>query len=113
MRARADISKSLTFPDNKSRRGDSWLESYQDLLGQWIGQGGGETEADQVMQPPDHNSEWSTLIGRECRDRALIGREFYIELKYFHDVATPALLCHKEGAQSIQSPSYGVIHVTH
>ena len=69
------------------------------MLGQWIGQGGGETEADQVMQPPDHNSEWSTLIGRECRDRALIGREFYIELKYFHGVATPVLLCHKEPAK--------------
>ena len=29
--------------------------------------------------------------------------ESFIELKYFHDVATPALLCHKEACR-IQSP---------
>ena len=29
--------------------------------------------------------------------------ESFIELKYFHDVATPALLCHKEPARRIQS----------
>ena len=43
-------------------------------------------------------AEWTTFIGRDCRDRALIGRE----LKYFHDVATPAPLCHKEPAQGTQ-----------
>ena len=43
------------------------------------------------------NTEWSTLIGRDCRDRPLIALvESVIELKYFHGVATPALLCHKE-----------------
>ena len=31
--------------------------------------------------------------------------ESFSELKYFHDVATPALLCHKEPARRIQSPS--------
>ena len=30
--------------------------------------------------------------------------ESLIELKYFQDVATPALLCHKEPARRIQSP---------
>ena len=29
--------------------------------------------------------------------------ESFIELKYFHDVATSALLCHKEPARRIQS----------
>ena len=29
--------------------------------------------------------------------------ESFIELKYFHDVAMPALLCHKEPARSKQS----------
>ena len=29
--------------------------------------------------------------------------ESFIELKYFHDVATPAPLCHKEPARHIQS----------
>ena len=29
--------------------------------------------------------------------------ETFIELKYFHDVATPALLCHKEAARSKQN----------
>ena len=43
-------------------------------------------------------AEWSTLIGREGRDRALIGRLLY---GTFHDVATPAQLCHKEPAPII------------
>ena len=30
--------------------------------------------------------------------------ESFIELKYFHGVATPALLCHREPARRIQSP---------
>ena len=30
--------------------------------------------------------------------------ESSIELKYFHDVATPGLLCHKEPARRIQGP---------
>ena len=30
--------------------------------------------------------------------------ESFKEMKYFHDVATPALLCHKEPARRIQSP---------
>ena len=30
--------------------------------------------------------------------------ESFVQLKYFHDVATPALLCHKEPARRIQSP---------
>ena len=34
-------------------------------------------------------AEWSTLIGLDCQDPALIG-------PYFHSVAMPALLCHKE-----------------
>jgi len=35
--------------------------------------------------------------------------ESFIELKYFHGVATPALLCHKEPARSIQSPQLGAL----
>ena len=35
--------------------------------------------------------------------------EIFIELKYFHDVATPALLCHKELARRIQSPLLGAL----
>ena len=41
--------------------------------------------------------EWSTRIGRGCRDRALIGRED-------HSVTTPALLCHKEPARASKAP---------
>ena len=50
----------------------------------------------------DFQSEWSTLIDRDCRDRALIGRGLYRT-----DVAPPALLCHKEPARRIQSPLVG------
>ena len=35
--------------------------------------------------------------------------EIFMELKYFHDVATPALLCHKEPARRIQSPLLGAL----
>ena len=35
----------------------------------------------------DIRAEWSTLIGQDSRDTALIGRERLIELKYFHDNA--------------------------
>ena len=34
--------------------------------------------------------------------------ESFIELKYFHHVATPALLCHKEPARRIQTPLLGI-----
>ena len=49
-----------------------------------------------LIWPPD----WSTLIGRYCRDHALIGRGL-------HSVATPALLCHKQPAQGTQKPLLG------
>ena len=35
--------------------------------------------------------------------------ESFIELKYFHGVAMPALLCHKEPAPRIQSPLLGAL----
>ena len=35
--------------------------------------------------------------------------ESFIELKYFHIVATPALLCHKEPTRRIQSPLLGAL----
>ena len=38
--------------------------------------------------------------------------ESFIELKYIHDVATPALLCLKESARRIQSPVLGVLERT-
>ena len=38
----------------------------------------------------------------ECRDLALIGREF-------HSDATPALLCHKEPARASKAPYYVVL----
>ena len=54
---------------------------------------------------PVLNAEWSTLSGRDCRDLVVS----LIELKYFHDVATPALLCHKEPARRIQRPLLGAL----
>ena len=35
--------------------------------------------------------------------------ESFIKLKYFHNVAAPALLCHKEPARRIQSPLLGAL----
>ena len=49
--------------------------------------------------------EWSTLTGIVEIWLSLV--ESFIELKYFHGVATPALLCHKEPACRIQSPLLG------
>ena len=43
-----------------------------------------------------------SLVGRVEIVLSLV--ETFIELKYFHSVATPALLCHKEPARRIQSP---------
>ena len=46
-----------------------------------------------------------SLVGRVEIVLSLV--ESFIELKYFHDVATPALLCHKELAQGTQRPLPG------
>ena len=48
---------------------------------------------------PAHNSQSGalSLVGRVQILLSLV--ETFIELKYFHDVATPALLCHKEPAR--------------
>ena len=43
-----------------------------------------------------------SLVGRVEIVLSLV--ESFIEIKYMHDVATPALLCHKEPARRIQSP---------
>ena len=40
-----------------------------------------------------------SLVGRVEIVLSLVGS--FIELKYFHDVATPALLCHKEPARRV------------
>ena len=48
-----------------------------------------------------------SLVGRVEIVLSLV--ESFIELKYFHDVATPALLCHKEPARRIQSPLLGAL----
>ena len=47
-------------------------------------------------------TEWSTLIGREGRGLALIGRELYRAL---HGVAPLSFLFPKEPASRIQSPA--------
>ena len=54
-------------------------------------------------------AEWITLIGRDCRGTVFSLVESFIELKYFHGVATPVLLCHKEPARRIQSPLLGAL----
>ena len=47
-----------------------------------------------------NEAEWCTLIGPDLSNYcALIGSD--------HSVATPALLCHKEPFQGIQSPLLG------
>ena len=49
--------------------------------------------------------EWWS--GGDPQSGALSLVESFIELKYFHTVATQALLCHKEPARRIQSPLPG------
>ena len=64
----------------------------------------------------DVGSLWRHGAGDQSGALSLVGIveivlslvESFIELKYFHDVATPALLCHKEPARHIQSPLLGV-----
>ena len=63
----------------------------------------GHTNSHQSGVFVDHPPEWSGALSF-----TLIGLSF-IELKYFHDVATPALLCHIEPARSIQSPLLGAL----
>ena len=48
-------------------------------------------------QPTLHQSGALSLVGIVEIVLSLV--ETFIELKYFHDVATPALLCHKEPAR--------------
>ena len=62
-----------------------------------------------------------TLSSPKCSNQSgalsLVGRveillssvESFIELKYFHDVAMPALLCHKEQARASKAPSKGLL----
>ena len=52
-----------------------------------------------------------SLVGRVEIVLSLV--ESFIELKYFHDVATPALLYHKEPARRIQSPLLGAGSLWH
>ena len=51
---------------------------------------------------PSQQSGALSLVGRVEIVLPLV--ESFIELKYFHDVAMPALFCHKEPARRIQSP---------
>ena len=51
-----------------------------------------------------------SLVGRVEILLSLV--ESFIQLKYFHGVATPALLCHKEPARRIQSPLLGALERT-
>ena len=57
---------------------------------------------------PPYQSGALSLVGRvEILLSLLV--ETLRELKYFHDVATPALLCHKEPARHIQGPLLGAL----
>ena len=102
-------SKKWTNRLTNSKRGELHITARSDEInpvqGWRLGVTAVDTDDSAVCPVKLLNTEWSTLIGRDCRDRPLIALvESVIELKYFHGVATPALLCHKEPACRIQSP---------
>ena len=77
------------------------------MLGSEIGTVYNRERLMELIRYRDYQSGPLSLVGIVEAWISLV--DSFIELKYFHDVAPPALLCHEEPARRIQSPLLGAL----